>query len=142
MGSLSNQTQRALNGIICNLPNFVQAGKYTKIESDGFDCNPNNQINIEFPYDFNKSESYAKSQFEPYDVYIPKESSSSSKTWIIWVIAGILVVALIVIIIIAFCVKRKRIRNDDNKEANDSGANQINNSNNISKTDKSNNSTN
>ena len=142
MGSLSNQTQRALNGIICNLPNFVQAGKYTKIESDGFDCNPNNQINIEFPYDFNKSESYAKSQFEPYDVYIPKESSSSSKTWIIWLIAGILVAALIVIIIIAFCVKRKRIRNDDNKEVNDSGANQINNSNNISKTDKSNNSTN
>ena len=122
MGSYISSLNRAMSGINCNLPDFVEAGEYSKIVSNGFDVNPNQKINISFPYDFNKSENYIKSNSSSYYPEVVKKSSSS-KTWIIWLVLGILVAVLIVIIIIAFCMNRKK-----NKASNDND--DVNNSNN------------
>ena len=129
MGNYSSQNSQAIEGIKCHLPDFIPAGTYTKLSSDGFDVNPNNKINIEFPYDFNKSENYITSASNG-TRYYNTESSSSSKTWIIWVVLGVLVAVLAAVIIIAFCVNKKRNgKNDESNPNNDSGVNQINNSN-------------
>ena len=129
MGNYSSQNSLAIEGINCHLPDFIPAGIYTKLSSDGFDVNPNNKINIEFPYDFNKSENYISSTRNGTGYY-DTESSSSSKTWIIWVVLGILVAVLAAVIIIAFCVNKKRNgKNDESNPNNDSGVNQMSNSN-------------
>lgn len=134
MGNYSNSTQNedAIEGITCQLPDFVPAGIYTKLTSDGFDINPNNKISVNFPYDFNKSQGYITEGDEVIDNYRREDSSSSSKTWVIWVILGILVVVLAVVIILAFCCNRKKNMIDANNSnvSNDSGTNEINNSNN------------
>ena len=126
MGSYMSSSQ-AMNGINCNLPDFVEAGEYTKIVSNGFDVNPNQKTNIIFPYDFNKSENYIRGNSSQ---YYREEESSSSKTWIIWLVLGILVAVLIVIIVIAFCMNRKKNKmlNDNSDDINNSN-NKIDNSN-------------
>ena len=127
MGSYMSISSQAMGGINCNLPDFVEAGEYTKIVSNGFDVNPNQKINISFPYDFNKSENYIKGNSSFY--YGEQESSSSSKTWIIWLVLGILVAVLIVIVIIAFCMTRKKNKMNDNSEDVNNSNNRIDNSN-------------
>ena len=82
MGNYSSQNSQVIEGIKCHLPNFIPAGTYSKLNSDGFDVNPNNKINIEFPYDFNKSENYITSASNG-TRYYNTESSSSSKVKII-----------------------------------------------------------
>ena len=52
MGNYSTTNPQAIDGIKRNLPNFIPAGIYTKLSSDGFDVNLNNRINIDFPYAF------------------------------------------------------------------------------------------
>ena len=127
LGAYSGQNSGEFNGITCNLPDFIPAGKYTKLKSDGFDVNPNNKINFDFPYDFNKSENYIANENI---TLMRKEESSKSKTWIVWVILGILAAVLVAVIIVAFCVNRNRHEKENSQEANESRANQINNDNN------------
>lgn len=127
MGSYMFPSQ-AMNGINCNLPDFVEAGEYTKIVSEGFDVNPNQKINISFPYDFNKSEDYIRGTTSG-SPYREEEESSSSKTWIIWLVLGILVAVLIVIIVIAFCMNRKKNKMNDNSDDINNSNNKIDNSN-------------
>jgi hypothetical protein len=132
MGNYSSQNSQAIEGITCNLPDFIPAGTYTKLSSEGFDVNPNNKINLDFPYDFNKSENYITSSTNGTRYYNTDDDSSSSKTWIIWVVLGVLVAVLAAVLIVAFCVNKKRNgKNDESNPNNDSGANQINNSNDI-----------
>ena len=139
MGNYSSNNSQAIEGITCHLPNFIPAGTYTKLSSEGFDVNPNNKINLDFPYDFNKSENYLSKSRNSTTYYNNDEGSSSSKTWIIWVVLGILVAILAAVIIIALCVNKKRKMNaDDNNVNNESGANQINNSNEVNLDDNSN----
>ena len=126
LGAYSSQNSGEINGIICNLPDFIPAGKYTKLKSDGFDVNPNNKINFDFPYDFNKNENYIASENI---TLMRKEESSKSKTWIVWVILGILVAVLVAVIIIAFCVNKNKHKKESS-DGNDSRANQIENNNN------------
>ena len=134
MGSYKSVLTETVDGINCNLPDFVEAGEYSHIVSNGFDVNPNQKINIIFPYDFNKSENYIKSNSNGTINYRNKDESSSSKTWIVWLVLGILVAILIAIIIIAFCLNRNKSNNKDindtSEVANNSGANQLDNSNN------------
>ena len=137
MGNYSNNSQNSgeIEGITCHLPNFIPAGNYTKLTSDGFDINPNNKINIYFPYDFNKSQNYLSQNGGTHVYGVNNDESSSSKTWVIWLVLGILVVALAVVLIIAFCINKRRNSKNismDNNGNNDSQTNQINNSNNIS----------
>ena len=142
MGSYMSYSNQAMNGINCNLPDFVEAGEYSKIVSNGFDVNPNQKISIIFPYDFNKSENYI--QGNSTSPSYKEESSSKSKTWIIWLILGILVAVLIVIVIIAFCMNRKKSKmSNDNSDVNNSN-NRIDNSNdsNIERENNNNNETN
>ena len=132
MGNYSSQNSQAIEGITCNLPDFIPAGTYTKLSSEGFDVNPNNKINLDFPYDFNKSENYITSSTNGTRYYNTDDDSSSSKTWRIWVVLGVLVAVLAAVLIVAFCVNKKRNgKNDVSNPNNDSGANQINNSNDI-----------
>ena len=132
MGNYSSKNSQAIEGITCNLPDFIPAGTYTKLSSEGFDVNPNNKINLDFPYDFNKSENYITSSTNGTRYYNTDDDSSSSKTWIIWVVLGVLVAVLAAVLIVAFCVNKKRNgKNDESNPNNDSGANQINNSNDI-----------
>ena len=135
LGAYSSQNEGEMNGIICNLPDFIPAGKYTKLKSDGFDVNPNSKINFNFPYDFNKSENYIPNENI---TIIRKAESSKSKTWIVWLILGILTAVLVVIIIFAFCVNKNRKEKENNAEANESRANQINNDNNQNNNNQSN----
>ena len=127
MGSYMSYSNQAMNGINCNLPNFVQAGEYSKIVSNGFDVNPNQKINITFPYDFNKSENYiTDNSSTPYQ----KESKSKSKTWIIWLVFGILLAVLVVIVIVAFVMNRKKNKmSADNSDDVNNSQNKIDNSN-------------
>ena len=137
MGNYSNNSQNSgeIEGITCHLPDFIPAGNYTKLTSDGFDINPNNKINIYFPYDFNKSQNYLSNNSGTRVYGVNNDESSSSKTWVIWLVLGILVVALAVVLIIAFCINKRRNSKNismDSNGNNDSQTNQINNSNNIS----------
>ena len=47
-GPYSDENSEIINGIICNFPDFVPAGEYTKLESEGFDSNPNNIFSLKF----------------------------------------------------------------------------------------------
>ena len=109
--SSSKEDNNAIGNIRCNLPNYVPAGTYTKLQSDGFDVNPNSILNINFPNDYNTSRLNS-----PISLPNKTSSSSSSKVWIIWVIAGILLLILIVIVIIA-CVAKKKGSDDENEES-------------------------
>ena len=87
MGPYYDENPEIINGILCNLPDFVPAGEYTKLESKGFDSNPNNMFSLNFPNDFNKSENFIEKQSRP--IY-NEEENSISKSKIIRLVLGIL----------------------------------------------------
>jgi hypothetical protein len=135
MGSYKSILTETVDGINCSLPDFVKAGEYSRLVSNGFDVNPNPKIKISFPYDFNKSENYIRSNGTGTIDYRNNDDddSSSSKTWIIWLVLGILVAVLIAVIIIAFCMNRNKNKNkdvNDSSEVANNTANQLENSNN------------
>ena len=127
MGNYSKNDSQALDGISCNLADYIPAGSYSKLSSEGFDVNPNNKMNLDFPYDFNKSENYLGRGVTPINI---DESSSSSKTWIVWVVLACLVAVIGGAFLVVFCIRRKKNKEEDSN-VNESGENQINNSNEI-----------
>ena len=112
-GDYSEEDSNAIGSIKCNLPDFIPAGTYSKIKSDGFDVSPNIKINLVFQNDFNKNNTNSINELNY------KSSSSSSKTWIIWLVAGIILVILVGIVIVA-CIANRKKNNDDNSENNSS----------------------
>ena len=115
-GNYSNEDSTAIGEIQCLLPDFVPAGTYTKLESEGFDMMPNRNIRLYFQDDFNRTlPTNNNSNGTQYNKEIDTDddSSSSSKTWIIWLVVAILVIILIVVIIIACYVNKSKI-NDGN----------------------------
>ena len=109
-GNYSQEDATAIGSISCIFPDFVPAGTYSKLESDGLDVNPNSKINIVFKEDFNRSLN---------DFDDDKSSSSSSKTWIIWLVAGILLLILIILVIMACFSKKSTGKSSDNSNSND-----------------------
>ena len=128
-GDYSKEEPSAIGSIRCTFPDYVQAGTYSKLVSDGFDVNPNSKINVVFKEDFNRNPS---NETDPINQIIGKNSSSSSssKTWIIWLIAGLLLLVLIIIVILA-CVCKSKTGNEsvENSKYNDGSNNNMQNSN-------------
>jgi hypothetical protein len=125
-GDYSIEEPNAIGSIKCRFPDFVPAGTYSKLESDGFDNMPNSKVNLIFKRDFNRNSnpnSTIDDDFFPH-LSSKDDSSSSSKKWIIWVIIAILVVVLIVIVVIACVVNKKDDgegeENDETSKSNDS----------------------
>ena len=117
----------SIGSINCKLPNYIPAGTYNQLQSDGFDINPNSKINIIFRNDYNRNSNSTLNGDEINDRDIgidgydkedkdkdEEKNSSSSKTWIVWVIAAILLVILFGIVICACLANRKKNNYDDN----------------------------
>ena len=116
--------------LYCRFPNFVPAGTYTKLESDGFETSPKNTINLIFDKDFNRSSTSNNNNNNNgiignstlNNIDDDDDSSSGSKDWIVWVIVAVLLVFLVgLVITIIAC--RKGSDDDDTsseKKANDS----------------------
>lgn len=131
-GSYSYEDSNAIGSIRCRTPDYIPAGTYSKLESDGFDIMPNSQINLVFKDDFNRT--YSTSGYAYTDN--TRRSSSKSKTWIIWLIAGILLAILVGIIIVACILNRKGNTDEANNDSNEKDNSKANISQ-ASKTDKS-----
>jgi hypothetical protein len=103
--SYSDEDKTAIGNISCYVPNYIPAGTYTKLQSDGFDVSPTSKINIVFTDDYNAS------KFDNLDnpEHKPKKSSSnsSSKILIIWIIIGLILLTTMIIISIVCISKRK-----------------------------------
>ena len=107
-GSYSKVDKSAIGSIYCKLPDYIPAGTYSKLESDGFDVMPSSKVNLVFNNDFNRNSTSSNSNSTSYDkVQTPSKSSSKSKTWIIWLVLGILVLILLIVIIIVCCLNKK-----------------------------------
>ena len=116
----------AIGSLICPTPDFIPAGTYTKLESDGIDPNIQAPVNIYFDNDFNKSstpnlggnKNNENNNSTDFEGRLNKEdddsSSGSSKDWIIWLIVGILAVVLIAMIIIILVFKKGENEDDSN----------------------------
>lgn len=107
----------AIGSINCRAPDFIHAGTYSKLESDGLDSNIEAPINIYFDRDFNRSskssrtedpgdDNYNSSRIRPDDDDDDESSSSSSKKWVAWLIVAIIVVVFIAIIITIIAFKK------------------------------------
>ena len=123
-------TNNAIGSIICLLPDFVPAGKYTKLESDGIDSNPQNSINLILDRDFNRSSSSSSSKSTNSNStdsnYKTNSSSSSSKKWLPWVIVICVVVFLVAMVIIILACKKND--SEDSSAPNDTTVEKNNNS--------------
>ena len=122
-GEYSFEEPNAIGSIRCRFPDYVPAGTYSKLESDGFDNMPNSKVNLVFKNDFNRNSnpnSDSNSTVDYLPLYKENKSSSSSKKWIVWVIIAILVVVLVVIIIVACFVNKKGEDDDEETSKNDS----------------------
>ena len=106
-----------IGNITCDLPNYIPAGNYSKIHSEGFDVNPNIKLNIVFKNDYKAN---------ILDENSSSKKKSSSKAWIIWlcIVLAILIGAGIIIIIICIIRKKRNIENtheikiENNKDIN------------------------
>ena len=102
-----------MSSIACETPNFIPAGNYNKLKSQGIDQSPYSNIGINFENDFYKDSSTPINKIE--------KSSSSSKTWVIWLVAGILLAVLLGIVLIVCIVSRKKNgAGDESKNGNSS----------------------
>ena len=109
-GAYSIEEPTAISYIRCIFPDFVPAGTYSKLESDGFDINPYSKINIVFKEDFNRSLGGFNDD--------KKSSSSVSKKWIIWLVVGLILLILIIIIIISYFSNSKKNFGKNNNNSN------------------------
>ena len=106
-GKYSTIDKSAIGSIYCKLPNYIPAGTYSKLESDGFDVMPNSKVNLVFNNDFNRNSSLNRTSYDKLQTISSSSSSSKSKTWIIWLVVGILVFILLLVIFIACCLNKK-----------------------------------
>ena len=121
-GDYSTEDYNAIGSITCRVPDFVPAGTYSKLESDGIDINPQNSINLIFEKDFNRS-SEVKNQNKNSDTNEKKSSSKRSKDWIAWLIVGIVAVVLpLIVIVILICRKSDSSDESSTNKVNDSSA--------------------
>ena len=102
-GDYSSEEPNAIGSIKCRFPDYVPAGTYVKLESDGFDNMPNSKVNLVFKNDFIRNYNY----FYPSYGDDNKKSSSSSKKWKVWVVIAILIFILVVITVLA-CIYNKQ----------------------------------
>ena len=125
-GTYSSEDPSAIGSIICRFPDFVPAGTYTKLESDGIDINPGTSINYIFEKDFNRS-LYSKDT--GISNYSQNSNKKKSKDWIVWLIVGILIVILAVMVIIILICRKKGDDDEESseKKGNDSSAQARNN---------------
>ena len=95
------------------MPDYIPAGTYSKLQSEGFDLSPNSKLNIVFMNDYNAS------NLDNNVVNIPEKRKSSSKAWLIWLILAIFIALLIIVgIIIAIWILRKKRNNKYINEVN------------------------
>ena len=125
VGTYSSEDPSAIGSIICRFPDYVPAGTYTKLESDGIDINPQTSVNYIFEKDFNRSLYYKNNEIP----YSQSSSKKKSKDWIVWLIFGILIVVLAVLVIIILICRRKDVDSEESseKKGNDSSAQAKNN---------------
>jgi hypothetical protein len=123
-GGYSLLDSKAIGSIKCLLPDYVQAGTYTKLESDGLDTNPQNKINLILNRDFNRSSS--SDIIREDDTTTKSSSSGKSKKWVAWVIIITAIIPLvgIVIIILAYGKKNDDEVSSERKNNDDSTAKQ------------------
>ena len=123
-GQNSVEDSSAIGSIICHLPNYVQAGDYTKLVSEGIDMNPKNSIKLTFNKDFygNSTIKNIANVPKPSTDYQVEKSSSKSKTWVIWVIVAVLVVFLVGLVITILACRKKNDEESSSKFANNSTA--------------------
>lgn len=107
-GGYSLLDSKAIGSIKCLLPDYVQAGTYTKLESDGLDTNPQNKINLILNRDFNRSSS--SDIIREDDTTTKSSSSGKSKKWVAWVIIIAAIIPLVGIVISILACGKK---NDD-----------------------------
>ena len=88
------------------MPNYIPAGNYSKLQSDGFDINPNNYLNIVFMNDYNATKFEDKNE---------NDQKNSSKAWIIclYVVIAILIIGGIITTI---CILRRKRNNKSTNE--------------------------
>ena len=112
-----------VDSLICRFPNFISAGTYTKLESDGFETNPQNSMNLVFDQDFNRTSiSPNNNSTNNHKDSDDEDDSGKSKTWIVWVVVGILGVFLIGMIITIICCRKKDDDSSVNNNNNTSAA--------------------
>lgn len=109
-GNYSVGDSNAIGSIKCLAPDYIPAGTYSKLESDGFDMAPNSRLNLVFKNDFSRT-----GRSDPQTTGYIKSSNSKSKTWIIWVVLGVVLVVLAGIIIVV-CILNRRKKGDDNND--------------------------
>ena len=122
-GGYSLEDNNAIGSINCRVPDFVNAGNYDKLISDGIDTNPQYPINIKFENDFNRNsdDNYINIGVNNSSKILHDESSSeSSKGWIIWVIVIVSLLFILAVMIIIFACKKKDLGegSSEKKEVN------------------------
>ena len=112
------------------MPDYIPAGTYSKLQSEGFDLSPNSKLNIVFMNDYNASLFDNNIENMPLKI----KSSSSSKAWLVWLIVIIILLIIVGIVITIFILKRKgknkntievNISNNNDKEKVDQASNVI-----------------
>jgi hypothetical protein len=111
-GNYSFEEPNAIDSIKCRFPDYVPAGTYVKLESDGFDNMPNSKVNLVFKNDFIRNNPISTKDFPFTEGNEFDSDSSSSKNWKIWLVIALIVIAFVVITIIA-CVANRKIGDED-----------------------------
>ena len=128
--SYSDEEKSAFGNISCLLPDYIPAGTYSKLQSEGFDISPYSKFNIVFTNDYNSSIFYDNEENIP----LKRKSSSSSKAWLIWLIVVIFLLIIVGIATTIYFLRRKKtiqinkeadINNYNSKENADQTSNVI-----------------
>jgi hypothetical protein len=115
-GNYSSEDPSAIGSIECRFPDYVPAGTYVKLKSDGFDNMPNSKVNLVFKKDFIRDNPISTNDFPRVEGNYFGSSSSSSKIWKVCLVIIIVVVALVIITIIACLINRKVRDKEDNSD--------------------------
>ena len=121
-GNYSAGDSNAIGSIKCLAPDYIPAGNYSKLESDGIEMMPNSSLNLVFQNDFNRTRTII-SDFQTQTTGYTKSSSSKSKTWIVWVVLGVILVVLVVTVLIVCLVNRRKKGDENNNTDNRENSN-------------------
>ena len=111
--SYSDEEKSAFGNISCYFPDYIPAGTYSKLQSEGFDISPNSKLNIVFMNDYNVSKFDNNNE----NKRLKNKSSSSSKVWLVCLIVVIFLL-IIVGIVITICILRRKGKNKYINEVN------------------------